>query len=76
MKKKILGGIAVLAIATVAVLNVNFNVQENSSSIGLENVEALANGEGGGTPALYCYNRSSSEGDIEWFLKCYSETGA
>lgn len=46
MKKKILGGIAVLAIAVVAAFNVNISVQENGlSDISLDNVEALA-GEG------------------------------
>ncbi|MDR1582924.1 MAG: NVEALA domain-containing protein [Prevotellaceae bacterium] len=43
MKKKILGGIAVLAIAAVAMMNVNFNSQSNElSAISLANVEALA----------------------------------
>jgi hypothetical protein len=43
MKKKILGGIAILAIAAVAVFNVNFNSQSNDlSDVSLANVEALA----------------------------------
>jgi hypothetical protein len=43
MKKKIFGGIAVLAIAAVAVVNVNLNSQNNDlSDISLANVEALA----------------------------------
>ena len=43
MKKKIFGGIAVLAIAAVAALNLNFNTQSNDlSAINLANVEALA----------------------------------
>jgi hypothetical protein len=43
MKKKILGGIAVLAIAAVAALNVSFSAQSsNLSDISLANVEALA----------------------------------
>jgi hypothetical protein len=43
MKKKIFGGIAVLAIAAVAAINVNFNSQNNDlANISLANVEALA----------------------------------
>jgi hypothetical protein len=43
MNKKILYGIAVLAIAAVAAWNVNFNSQRNDlSDISLANIEALA----------------------------------
>lgn len=43
MKKYIFGGIAVLAIATVAAWNMNLNSQSNNlSEISLANVEALA----------------------------------
>lgn len=44
MKKKIIGGIAVLAVTAVAVWNVNLssNEKSNLSSISLANVEALA----------------------------------
>jgi hypothetical protein len=46
MKKKILGGIAMLAIAAVAVVNVNLNSQGHElSAISLANVEALAEDE-------------------------------
>jgi hypothetical protein len=50
MKKKIIGGIAVLAIAAVAVFNVNLNLaqESNMSSLALANVEALAQETGGG----------------------------
>ncbi|GAB6008824.1 NVEALA domain-containing protein [Dysgonomonas reticulitermitis] len=50
MKKKILGGIAILAIAALAAFNVNMNlVQEsNMSPLALANVEALAQESGGG----------------------------
>ena len=49
MKKKLFGSIAVLAIVTVASWNVgvNLNSQKNElSDLLLENVEALATGEG------------------------------
>jgi hypothetical protein len=50
MKKKIFGGIALLAIAAMAAWNVNLNSQSNElSDISLANVEALAN-EGGTGP--------------------------
>lgn len=46
MKKKIIGGIAVLTIAAAAAFNVSLNAQEeNLSNISLANVEALADGE-------------------------------
>ena len=46
MKKKIFGGIAVLAIAAMAAFNLNLSVGNNhSSSLSLMNIEALANGE-------------------------------
>lgn len=55
MKKKIVGGIAVLAIAAVAAFNVSLNSQEeNLSNINIASVEALANGESGGTPSCTC----------------------
>jgi hypothetical protein len=50
MYKKIFGGIAVLAIAAVAVFNVNLTSQKSDlSSVSLANVEALAQGEGSTT---------------------------
>jgi hypothetical protein len=46
MKKKILGGIAVLAIAVVAAMNVNLNTTNaDLSDTSLANVEVLAYGE-------------------------------
>ena len=43
MKKKFFGGIAILAIAAVAVFNLNFKVQnEDLSALSLDSVEALA----------------------------------
>jgi hypothetical protein len=46
MKKKILGGIAVLAIVAVAVVDVNLGAKSNDlSDLSLANVEALANRE-------------------------------
>jgi hypothetical protein len=48
MKKYIISGIAVLAIAAVAAWNVNFNSQKNElSDVQLANVEALAQESGG-----------------------------
>jgi hypothetical protein len=43
MKKKIFGSLIVIAIAAVAVFNLNLNTQENDlSALSLANVEALA----------------------------------
>ncbi len=54
MKKKIIGGIAVLAIAAVTAFNVSLSAQEdNISTISLANVEALARDESSETGSLY-----------------------
>jgi len=43
MKKKLFGGLAVLAVAVAAAWNVNFSSQANEmSEVALKNVEALA----------------------------------
>ena len=63
MKKKIFGGLFILAIAAVAAFNVSMNMQDNQlSALALANVEALA-GEIPPTPpikwlqmTLPCYN--------------------
>lgn len=47
MKKKIVGGIAIIVIVAIAAFNVNFDNSENGiSNISLANMEALANDEG------------------------------
>lgn len=45
MKKKIFGGIAVLAIAAMAAFNLNLNVENETSALSLANIEVLAYGE-------------------------------
>ena len=56
MKKIILSGIAIFAIAALATFNVNINTQENGlSDISLSNIEALASeGGSGGFYQLHC----------------------
>lgn len=50
MKKKILGAVAVIAIAAMAAFNLNINADANElSALTIDNIEALADGEGGGT---------------------------
>ena len=54
MKKKIFGGIAVLAIAAIAVFNVNMNINREAPLLTLANIEALAeenNGKNQGEPS-------------------------
>lgn len=50
MKRKLLTGFTVVAMATVTILNVGVNVNDNIglSSMGLLNVEALAQSENSG----------------------------
>ncbi|KAA6329122.1 hypothetical protein EZS27_022048 [termite gut metagenome] len=51
MKKYIIGGITVLAIVAVAILNLNYNnsPSKNLSAVSLANIEALADEYDGGT---------------------------
>jgi hypothetical protein len=66
MKKKILGGIALLAIAVVAAWNVNLSSQSNDlSDISLANVEALASESGGN--AVDCYSESKSKSGSTYY---------
>jgi hypothetical protein len=58
MKKKILGGIAVLAIVVVAVINVNLGAKSNDlSDLSLANVEALA----------YEFNNQNWDFNSHWY---------
>ena len=61
MKKKILGGIAVIAIATVVALNMQITVGENDqiTDLSMANVEALAQ-----------YENDELDGNI--YLSCFS----
>ncbi|MCY4778304.1 NVEALA domain-containing protein [Sphingobacterium sp. UT-1RO-CII-1] len=54
MRKKILGALAVVAIAAVATFNMNINNNDELSAISLANVEALAMNEGGAPCAGGC----------------------
>ncbi|MCY4778298.1 NVEALA domain-containing protein [Sphingobacterium sp. UT-1RO-CII-1] len=57
MKKKILGAVAVIAIAAVATFNMNINNNDELSAISLANVEAIAQGETGGSSGTFtCYS--------------------
>jgi hypothetical protein len=61
MKKYILGGIAVIVIVTVAVINVNFGSRNNNlSAVSLANIEALAEGDVGGDQRSRC--------STEWYV--------
>ncbi|GHV26574.1 hypothetical protein FACS1894176_07560 [Bacteroidia bacterium] len=67
MKKIILGSIAVVAIAAMAVFNVNLNSQHinNLSAVGLANIEALAQNES--EPGWYIreiYSQTKDNGTI------------
>jgi hypothetical protein len=60
MSKKIIGSIALLAIAAVAVWNVNLETKSNElAGISLANVEALATSEEGS--GYSCYTESEPE---------------
>lgn len=76
--KKIIGGIAVAAIALTMALNMNFSTKNNNlSNISLANVEALAQGEG--YVDCYCMSWNTSEwcmlfwsdGDYWWVPNAY-----
>ncbi len=67
MKKKILVGIAVLAIAAIAAFNVNLNTKSEVSLLTLANIEALAQDESGGSP---CRTLSSGSTVVGWLSGC------
>ena len=81
MKKKVIGGIAVAAIALTIALNVNFSAKNNYfSDISLANVEALAQGEITVGPC-YCISITTnwcilnfSDGDY-WWASGYERMG-
>lgn len=68
MKKIILGGIAALAIAAIAIWNVNLGNSQKSelSNLALANVEALA-GEGNWLCPNGCYSGSSGCFCYQWY---------
>ena len=73
MKKKILGGIAVLAIATIAAFNVSLSSQASLSDISLANVEALAGNESGDSKTDHgCESCTSSQGYAGVRFSCIS----
>ncbi len=71
MKKKVIGGIAVLAIAALAAFNVNLNSQGHKlSNISLANVEALASNESD----KYCgMNEGTKICNLDYGYGCYCE---
>ena len=70
MNKKILGGIAVLVIATAMAFSVNFNTNNyNLSDLSLANVEALAINEGGGGDRVTCWMGETSKSGV--FVEYY-----
>ena len=62
MKKKILGGLAIMAIAAISALNVNFNIghKDFQSEIFMANIEALAQNESGSGKTT-CYHTITSK---------------
>ena len=72
MKHKIFGGIAVLAIAAVAALNVNLGTRSNGlSDISLANIDALAQYESGsGKEDSGCYGCLSPSGSVGAVFYC------
>ncbi len=74
MKKKIFGGILAVAIAAVAAVNVNIEASNNGvATIGLSNVEALAQGENPNCPNG-CYNNGDGCYCHVWYPS-YKEAG-
>ena len=70
MKKKILGGIVIFAVAAVAAFNVSLNMNQKGAllSSALIKVEALAQNEnGGGTPFCTC-EKTCKDGNTK--IKC------
>ena len=72
MKKKILSGFTVLAIAVGAAFNMSINSSDGLADIASANIEALAEAEVG---APYPCNRAACSKDCEFCGICYN-TGA
>ena len=67
-KKKFLGSLAILVIATITAFNVNVNTQETRlSDVSLDNVEALASE----SSAYFCLNLSGCRFDINFDCHVY-----
>jgi hypothetical protein len=66
-KKSIFYGVAVLAIAAVAAINVNLNSQQGKelSSLALENLEALSSSENSATCTFGYVNKNQPENILE-----------
>lgn len=61
MKKKILGAVAVVAIAAMARFNLNINENSEFPELTLNNIEALADDEsGGGSNSWSCWSQEKS----------------
>ena len=83
IKKKILSGVFVVAIAAIAAVNVNFNSEaENAlSALNMANVEALADGESSGNNYNLCYSESKVRTGYTYYAcgdcpnKVYDEQG-
>jgi hypothetical protein len=74
--RKILAGIAILAIAGIATFNVSLNSQNRKvGGISLANVKALASGEDG-TSVGTCYLTTNSGTVSEWKVFCDSRTSS
>ena len=73
MKKKILSGFAILAIAVGAAFNMNIDSNEGLSDVSLANVEALAitetgcpNGCTNGGGGCYCFAEYKDLREYDW----------
>ncbi|MDL2241280.1 NVEALA domain-containing protein [Bacteroidales bacterium OttesenSCG-928-L03] len=80
MKKIIIGGIAITAIAVAVAFNMSVNPNENDlSSFSLANVEALAHNESGSgcSATATCFNDRGKEiGSVSCHgTECYSGSG-
>jgi len=77
LTKIILGIIAVLVIAVVAGININFNSQKSDLSVvALANIEALAQNENGGTDVGVCVMRVGPNGTYGQMRFCDYRTNA
>ena len=76
MKKKIFGGIAILAIAAIAAFNVNLNMNQKNklSLLALVNVEALAEGEAS-SKKYKCYSILDGSGQSVSCSTCQMANG-
>ena len=75
MKKKFIGGIALLTIALSFVFAMNLKALSNGDEYEVDTSEMLKEDKDGGTPVSKCYKDGTSDPGLgKFYIKCNSQT--